>query len=115
MHEMGIAMQIIEIAKSSIPENAKDKEIFAVNIQAGKLTAIIPDNLKFCFSIATKNTPLEGAILNITEIPVKAKCKKCKYEWTIKGPDFICKKCKNGDIDILSGQELDIISIELKD
>jgi len=115
MHEMGIAMQIIEIAQASIPEEEGDIAIARVNLKVGKLAAVVADSLRFCFEIAAKETPLEGAELDIEEIPVKARCKECDTAWTIEGPAFNCEKCGSGQIEILSGRELNIESIEIAD
>jgi len=111
---MGIALQIIDIAKSSIPENLKGSPVETVYIQVGKLSAVVPRSLSFCFDIAVKDTPLEGATLDIKEIPVTLRCSKCKHTWTIDTPIFECEKCHHTQIDIISGRELDIISIELE-
>jgi hydrogenase nickel incorporation protein HypA/HybF len=62
-------------------------------LKVGKLAAVVPDSLKFCFEVAAKNTPLEGAILQIEEIPVTARCKNCGHFWTAIQPVFICEKC----------------------
>jgi len=113
MHEMGIALQIIDIAKSSIPENMTDVPVETVYIQVGKLSAVVPRSLSFCFDIAVKDTPLEGARLDIKEVPITLKCPKCKHTWTIDTPAFKCEKCLHTQIEIVSGRELDIISIEL--
>jgi len=115
MHEMGIAMQVVEIAKGAIPKDIKDVRIEKVNLKIGKLSSVVPDSLRFCFEIITKDTPLSGAELYIEEIPVVAQCKDCNTMWTITGPVFRCEKCKNGNINILSGQELEISSIEISD
>ncbi len=115
MHEMGIALQIAEIAKSAIPETPEDIQIETVNLKVGKLTAIVPDSLRFCFEIVTKDTPLEGAKLNVEEVPIKAVCKECYAETTIEDADFSCGKCKSGKLDILSGRELTVSSIEVAD
>ena len=115
MHEMGIAMQIIEIAQASIPEEEGDIAIARVNLKVGKLAAVVADSLRFCFEIAAKETPLEGAELDIEEVPVKARCKECDTVWTIEGPAFNCEKCGSGQIEILSGRELNIESIEIAD
>lgn len=115
MHEMGIAMQIIEIATASIPKEESDVTVARVNLKVGKLAAVVSDSLRFCFEIAAKETPLEGAELDIEEIPVVARCKACDAEWTIEGPAFSCEKCDSGQIEILSGRELNIESIEIAD
>ena len=56
---------------------------------------------------------LAGAKLAIEEMPVVAKCKDCNAQWTIDEPVFICKTCQSGSLEILSGRELDIESIEV--
>jgi hydrogenase nickel incorporation protein HypA/HybF len=115
MHEMGIAMEIVEIAKASIPKDMQEARVQRVNLQVGKLSAIVPDSLRFCFDLVIKDTPLEGAELAIEELPVVALCKDCQTQWTVSEPVFTCKDCQSGAIDILSGRELDIKSIEIED
>lgn len=113
MHEMGVAMQIVEIAAASIPAHLAGARIEAVNLKVGKLSAIVVDSLRFCFEAVARDTPLEGARLRITEVPVQAVCNACRKAWTIEGPAFACPACDSGDITLLSGRELDIESIEL--
>ena len=115
MHEMGIAMQIVEIATASIPDDMKDARVERINLKVGKLAAVVPQSLRFCFEIVTKDTALAGAELVIEEIPVVAKCNTCHREWIIEEPVFICNSCKSGSITLLSGRELDIHSIEVYD
>lgn len=110
---MGIAIQIVEIATASIPENLKGVEVKKVNLKVGKLAAVVPESLRFCFQIAAQETALTGAELVIAEIPVVARCNDCAHEWSINGPIFECEQCQSGSIKILSGRELDIESIEI--
>jgi len=51
----------------------------------------------------------------IEEVPVVAICNECSAEWTITGPVFTCIKCGSGSIRVVSGRELDIVSIEIAD
>ena len=113
MHEMGIALQIVEIATASLPENLGKARVAAVNLKIGKLAAVVPESLRFCFDVAIKDTPLEGAQLVIEALPVVAKCKDCDTQWTIEEPVFVCQKCQSGSLEIVSGRELDIESIEV--
>lgn len=110
---MGIALQIIEIAEASIPADMKGASIARVNLQIGKLAAVVPDSLRFCFKVAAKDTLLVDAELLIEEIPVVARCKDCGTEWTIETAAFSCRECESGAVEILSGRELDIKSIEV--
>lgn len=115
MHEMGIAMQVAEIAEASIPEHMKGSKVESVNLRVGKLAAVVPESLRFCFEIITKDTGLAGSVLNIQKIPVTAVCRNCDTVWDIDEPFFTCKKCGSGSIEILSGRELEISSIEIAD
>ena len=113
MHEMGIALQIVEIATASLPSDLGEARVAAVNLKVGKLAAVVPESLRFCFDVAVKDTPLAGAKLAIEEISIVAKCNDCNAEWTIDEPVFTCKTCESGSLEILSGRELDIESIEV--
>ena len=113
MHEMGIALQIVEIARGAIPPDLGLVRVERVNLKIGKLAAVVPDSLRFCFDIVIKDTPLEGAELHIQEMPVLARCKRCGEQWTIHEPVFTCNTCNSGELEILSGCELDIESIEI--
>jgi hydrogenase nickel incorporation protein HypA/HybF len=113
MHEMGIALQIIEIATASIPPDMRAARVERVNLKIGKLSAVVPDSLRFCFDIVSQDTPLAGATLAIEETPVVARCKECDARWSIAEPVFTCRACGSGSLEILSGRELDIVSIEI--
>ncbi len=115
MHEMSIALEVIEIVKASLPAGAARVRVEKVNLQVGKMSAIVPRSLHFCYEIAVRNTPLAGSRLEIEEIPVVARCNGCGYEWVLESPAFQCPECDGTDIEMLSGRELDIVSIEIEE
>ena len=115
MHEMGIAQQLIKIALDSIPEDIKNPKVEKVNLRIGKLAAVVESSLTFCFEIITKDTALEKAVLNIDFIPVTVHCKACGKTREVDNPLFQCPFCKDGDVEIFTGKEIEIISIELAD
>lgn len=115
MHEMSIALEVIDIVKASLPADMPNARVEKVNLQVGKLSAIVPESLRFCYEIATRKTPLAGSRLDIEEIPVVARCSDCDHDWTLEKPAFRCPACGGSRIELLSGRELDIISIEIED
>jgi hydrogenase nickel incorporation protein HypA/HybF len=115
MHEMGIAAEIVRIAVESIPEEMAGSRVVRVHLNVGKLAAVVPESLRFCFEIVAKETPAEGARLEIQELAVVAQCNGCDYQWEIESAVFSCPRCGSGAIDMLSGRELDIDSIELEE
>lgn len=112
MHEMGIAQQIAEIVEASIPAEVGDTPVEAVLIRVGKLTAVVPDSLRFCWEVITRDGRLAGARLDIEEVPVVGRCTACGAQVVIEEPPFTCAECE-GDLDFLSGRELMVKSLEL--
>ena len=115
MHEMGIAQQLVQIALDSIPKEIENPKVEKVNLKIGRLAAVVEHSLTFCFEIITKDTPLEGARLNIDFIPVMVHCKSCDNNWEVTGPVFKCPFCEDGDVEMLTGREIEITSLELAD
>ncbi len=115
MHEMGIATEIVRIVNDSIPADITAPKVAKVNLKVGKLAAVVPQSLLFCFEIAAKETPAEGALLDIEEIPVTARCYTCEAEWEVDRPVFQCPRCDGTKVEMLTGRELDIESIELEE
>ena len=113
MHEMGIAMEIVEIVQNSIPAGQERARVARVNLKIGKLTALVPDSLRFCFEVAARETRAAGAELAIEEIPVTARCQTCAHDWTLEKPVFVCPACQGTEVRMLTGREMDIESIEL--
>ena len=110
MHELGITQNIIAI----VSENAQNKKVQRVLLEIGKLSAIMPDAIKFCFDICAQGTIVEGAILEILEIPGMAKCRQCRTIFLIDKPFGICQ-CGSVQLDIIAGEELKIKAIEVED
>lgn len=115
MHEMGIAMEILEIVQASIPAEMAGVRVQRVNLKVGRMSAVVPDSLRFCFGVAADKTAAQGAELAIEEIDVTARCGDCLHEWTIDAPEFVCPACGSGRTEMLSGRELEIVSIEIAD
>ena len=113
MHEFGIAKNIFD----AIYEEVKKREIsrvLSIRLEVGKLTAIVPSALEFCFETITEGTLLEGAKLDIIDIPLKMKCKKCSHIFEVKDYSYNCPLCENSDCEMISGDELLIKNLEVE-
>ena len=64
MHEMGIAMEIIRIAEDSIPADLAGSRVTKIKLKIGKLSAVVPSSLRFCFDVAGKESLVAGAELH---------------------------------------------------
>ena len=115
MHEMGIAQQLVKIALDAIPEEMEHPVVEIVNLKIGKLASVVEHSLTFCFEIIAKDTPLENARLKIDIVPVRVQCEACDHIWEVTGPVFKCPLCGDGAVHLLTGREIEIISLELAD
>ena len=115
MHEMGIAEELVKIAMDAIPEDMTDPKVAILNLRIGKLASVVEHSLTFCIEIITKDTPLENVRLVIESVPVKIHCKVCQKEWEVDTPMFKCPDCADGEVEMISGREIEITSMELAD
>jgi hydrogenase nickel incorporation protein HypA/HybF len=114
MHEMSIAQSIVDIVEKELTSHGVE-QLKAVNIAVGKLAAVVPEQLSFCFNMLASETSLAGASLNIREIPLGYTCSACSEEFTSNGMAIVCPTCGNTHVDLTSGRELTIVSIEVAD
>jgi hydrogenase nickel incorporation protein HypA/HybF len=112
LHELGIAQSIIDIALRVADRHGGGK-IARITIQAGELRSIIKEQLQFCFSFAAKDTPAEGAQLEVEVIPLVALCEACRKEFRVQNLDFHCPDCMGNSTEILQGKELRVLDLEL--
>jgi hydrogenase nickel incorporation protein HypA/HybF len=115
MHEMGIALKIVESAVASIPTELADRPVERITLDIGTMSGIVEDSLRFCFEVASKGTVLETAELVINEIPVMARCLSCPSEWEIRETNYQCPSCGSQDIRLQGGRELLIRSMDIHD
>ncbi|MEW6442947.1 MAG: hydrogenase maturation nickel metallochaperone HypA [bacterium] len=113
MHELGIAQSIVDIVLRTVMQNGGGK-IATVRIQAGEMRSIIADQLTFCFAFAAKDTPVEGARLEVEVLPIEALCEDCRQEFRVRGFRFQCPECRGASVRVLRGQELRVKEIELQ-
>jgi hydrogenase nickel incorporation protein HypA/HybF len=108
MHEVAVTQEIIAIVSERIP----DGRITRLVLHIGKLAAISPDAVRFCFAACAEGTRLEGAALEIIEVPGRARCTGCGAQLELDRPFGICE-CGRSELEWLSGEELMIKQVEV--
>jgi hydrogenase nickel incorporation protein HypA/HybF len=110
MHELSIATSIIEIAE----DFARDKnvtKIRKIEVEVGKLSGVVYDNLVFALEIAVIDTVLKDAEIIIDEINGRSVCNLCKTEFLNNDWYTPCPNCGSLDFTITGGKELRVKSI----
>jgi hydrogenase nickel incorporation protein HypA/HybF len=108
MHELGVTQEVVAI----VTEKSKGARVTRVVLEIGKLSAILPDAVRFCFDLCTEGTSAEGAALEILEPPGRARCRSCNGEVLLERPFGQCV-CGCSDLEWLSGDELKIKEMEV--
>lgn len=112
MHEMSIALSIIDIAEEeALRANASG--IKDIEIEIGAISGVDISALKFALDIAVKNTMLETTIRNFTLIQAKGECPDCNSIFPLEGYYQPCPKCNSPAINIIQGKELRIKSMNI--
>ena len=109
MHELSITRNIVAI----VSEHARGRPVRRVRLQIGKLSAIMPDAIRFCFDLCVAGTLLAGARLEIEEPPGLAHCAACGAAVKLTLPTGSCPRCKADALRLSGGEEMLIKEIEL--
>ncbi len=115
MHEMSIAMAVVEQVEEAA-RAAGASAVEAVRLQVGELAGVVPEALAFCFELACADTVLEGAELTTEPVAAVAECAPCGFEWKVgMPPDLVCPRCDGARAELLTGRELQILSVRWAD
>lgn len=113
MHEMSIAQSLIDIIREEIAKNNVGI-LRTVRLNVGEMSAVVPESLKFCFSVLTAKTALEGVRLIMNIVPLKGRCQDCEDIFQIENFCFICPICGSRQIETIEGKNLSIVEMEVE-
>ncbi len=101
MHELSITRNIVAI----VSERANGSKVTQVTLKVGALSAVLPDAIRFCFDVVAKGTLLEGARLEVIDVPGRARCRDCGIDMDV---EHLVARCRCGSLNLhrLSGEEL---------
>ncbi len=113
MHELSIAMSIIEMAQEEAER--RQVEIDAVHLELGMLSGVVKEALLFSYEIACDGTPLQGSRLVVKEIPIEVYCPACDKQQTLSSMQwFCCPECGTPASEVIHGKELAITALEIR-
>jgi hydrogenase nickel incorporation protein HypA/HybF len=110
MHELSITRSVVAI----VSEQALGQRVTRVRLEIGRLSAVLPDAIRFCFDICAADTPVAGAELQIVEIPGLGRCNECAADVHLDALVGRCPQCGTASLRLIAGQELNIKDIEVQ-
>ncbi len=112
MHEMSIALSIIDIAEKEA-RKAEAKVINDIELDIGSLSGIELQALQFAFEAVKDGTMLQTAEININFIEAKALCANCKVKFALENYFSSCPECDSFNYKMITGKELKLKSINV--
>ena len=125
MHEFGITSRIVETVTRVAEEHGATR-VLGVDLLIGQLTFLSPHQVRLCYEILTKGTPLEGSKISIQDGDAVVRCGDCHHErsvsvnmddpdgWTQPLPLFSCAEC-GGKVTVVKGKECQVTGVTLED
>jgi hydrogenase nickel incorporation protein HypA/HybF len=111
LHELAIAESIVQIAS----RHANGRRVTKVQLKVGHLRQVVPSALSFSFELVAQDTSVEGAQLEMEEVPAAGLCRDCGTESRLKSFPLQCRKCEGFDLEVLGGEELFVEFLELEE
>jgi hydrogenase nickel incorporation protein HypA/HybF len=114
MHELSIAMSIVDLAQEEAVN--RNVAIEAVYLELGPLSGVVAEALLLSYEMACSGTPLEGSRLVIQEVPIEVYCAACKARRVLSSMQwFYCPQCGAPTSEVIHGKELAITALEVRD
>jgi hydrogenase nickel incorporation protein HypA/HybF len=113
MHELSIAMSIVEMAEEEAAKHAGVR-ITAVHLKLGPLSGVVKAALVSAYEMAREDTPLQAADLVIEEVSIMVLCPICQAQRPVSSVQlFCCAECGTPTSDIVQGRELEVVALEI--
>lgn len=111
MHELSIAEAVVQIAS----RHAAGRRVSKVELKVGHLRQVVPSALEFAFELLINGTPLEGAELQIEDVPARGRCRDCGVQTEMRAFPLQCAHCGGWDLELTAGEELLVDALEIED
>lgn len=113
MHEMSLAEGVLQLVSETARREAASC-VKTVVLEIGKLSAVEPEALKFCFDAVTQGTIAQGAVLEIIAVPGVGWCLVCNATVAMEELYGACPKCGNHQVQTTGGNEMRVKEIEIE-
>jgi hydrogenase nickel incorporation protein HypA/HybF len=113
MHELSICQALVDQLRDlGVRESAQ--RITRVLLRIGPMAGVVPDLLQHAFPIAAAATVADGAVLAIEESSLRVRCRACGAETDAEPGSLVCGRCGDFRTDLVTGDELLLVSVELE-
>ena len=112
MHELSITQSLLSIALEKANEVGASR-VTKINLTIGELSGIVDECVQFYFDFLSKDTIAAEASLSFHQPPIQLRCRNCATIFSPDNLDWACPDCREQKIEIISGRECYVDSIEV--
>jgi hydrogenase nickel incorporation protein HypA/HybF len=109
VHEVALCTAIANVATRT----AAGQPVERVRVEIGHLRQVVPETLRSCWEMVVFATPLEAVPLEVHEVPALIECRACTSTTELREPILVCAACGSTDTVVLTGDELNVTSIDV--
>ena len=108
VHELALSETVVHMVRERLGE----ARVVRVRLEVGRLMAVVPEAMRFCFDVCTRGTSLDGAVIEIEAVAARGICRSCGAVVEVADALPLCG-CGSADLDIKGGDELRIKEVEV--
>jgi hydrogenase nickel incorporation protein HypA/HybF len=120
VHELAIANRLLDRALAAA-EEADTTRVETLHVALGAATHLVPEQVQFCLRAVAEDTPVEGADVQIEQVPARGEC-DCGWAGELRSladtvagaPDRRCPDCGTS-VSVTAGRECRLTSIDVPD
>jgi hydrogenase nickel incorporation protein HypA/HybF len=113
MHEQSIVESLLNLVLEKAHESNAQK-VLRIYLVVGELSGVEETAVEFYFGFLGQNTIADKAELFFMNVPAELRCKNCGNVYKFENRKLNCPVCKKNKVEIISGRELYLDSIEVE-
>lgn len=110
MHELSLCNAIAD----TVSAYAAGRRIRSVQVRIGAYRQVVPDTLAFVWEMQIAESDLAQCELRVETVPAVVSCRTCGAETTLGYPILLCGECDGADVELVTGEEFLIESIDVE-
>jgi hydrogenase nickel incorporation protein HypA/HybF len=110
MHEMSIAEGILQTVLAAAKQSGA-RRVERIELSVGQMRLVVPEALEMAWRAVSEGTIAAGAAMDVTEVPLAARCRHCDRQFAPRIDDYLCPGCGQADVEITAGDDIILTSI----
>ena len=113
MHELSLAENVLQIIEEAAQAQGFSR-VKTVVLEIGRLAAVEPEAMAFCFDAVIRDSCAEGAALKIVELPGEGWCAACAATVPITDIPATCPHCGGYRVNPTGGTGMRVRELEVE-